>query len=215
MVKSILQKYFSYFRELDQLSQATFLRRAEIFIHTKQFHERGELPEVTLEMKTLVAAYAIQVSFGLGDISYDHFETVLIYPEEFYSNHSNTHKKAEAHPDGIIVFSWKDLAFANLFPGQAINYGLNTFARALGIEYVEAKADVFDPYYLRDWVSKADAEFERLKSENLTFYNYGVISQREDFFPACTDYFFEKPEALKKEFPDLYITLTALLQQYP
>jgi excinuclease UvrABC helicase subunit UvrB len=64
-----LKKYSPYFRKLKQKHQKKFLRRMSHFIAAKQFVSRG-MSEVTEEMKVVVAALSVQITFGPADLPF-------------------------------------------------------------------------------------------------------------------------------------------------
>lgn len=167
-------------------------------------------------MQVSCAADAVQLTFGLKEILFDHFKTILFYPSEFYSNYSLSYQTREVHPDGYLVFSWKHLALGNLLPAKSENIGLQVFAEALGIQNnIEGpEYDVLHPFYLQQWKQLADRDFEKtLRSAKL--FEERPQYTRETFFALCTECFFEQPELFKNEWLDLYNALSSLLNQRP
>ena len=213
----ILEKYFDYYRKLIPEEKKEFRERVDNFIFQKTFFSKGELPTITEEMKVLVASNAVQLTFGFKEILFDHFKTILLYPDEFYSNFSQSNQKGEANPEGVLVFSWKHLALGNLLPDKSENIGLRVFARALGIQNNTEgpEYDILQNFRLQQWKQLADREFEKIKSSGKTTYTKRVVPVREDFFPVSVECFFQEPESLKKEYLELYNALASLLNQYP
>ncbi|MGB3588203.1 MAG: zinc-dependent peptidase, partial [Tunicatimonas sp.] len=60
-IETILAKYFPYYQQLPLVQKKTFLKRVMHFMQQKQFVARGFQP-VTLEMKAMVAASAVQLT---------------------------------------------------------------------------------------------------------------------------------------------------------
>lgn len=213
----ILEKYFGYYRKLSPEKKKEFRERVENFIFQKDFFSKAELPSITEEMKVLVASNAVQLTFGLKEILFDHFKTILLYPDEFYSHFSQSNQKGEANPEGVLVFSWKHLALGNLLPDKSENIGLRVFAIALGIQHNTEgpEYDILQNSLLHHWKALADQEFEKIKSSGKVLYSRKGVLLREDFFPVSVECFFQEPESLKKEYLELYNALASLLNQYP
>src|SRR5690242_13617799 len=62
--KEILQKYFSYYQQLSEVNKTKFEKKVAQFVYEKQFIPR-QVDEVTIEAKVLIAASAVQLTFGL------------------------------------------------------------------------------------------------------------------------------------------------------
>lgn len=82
--KEILQKYFPFFQKLSTENKIKFERKVCNFIYGKNFVPRN-IGEVTLEAKVLIAASAVQLTFGLLQVYLQHFNKILVYPNDYYS----------------------------------------------------------------------------------------------------------------------------------
>jgi Mlc titration factor MtfA (ptsG expression regulator) len=58
-------------------------------------------------------------------------------------------------------------------------------------------------------------EFTKIKQGAKSYLRRYAFYNREEFFPVCTEYFFERPKEFKKERPELYEALSKLLRQDP
>src|SRR5688572_28362492 len=74
--KRILLKYFVYYQNLSAENKAVFERKVTQFIYGKQFIPRN-IDEVTVEAKVLIAASAVQLTFGLPNIYLSYFNKIL------------------------------------------------------------------------------------------------------------------------------------------
>src|SRR5690606_30147893 len=106
-IKHLLHKHFIYYRYLSQKNKMVFEARVFRFIQEKEFIPRN-FREVTSKMKILIAATAVQITFGLPEITLRHFKRVIIYPDTYYSTLTGKYHKGEVNP-GVqaIVLSWK------------------------------------------------------------------------------------------------------------
>jgi Mlc titration factor MtfA (ptsG expression regulator) len=69
-----------------------------------------------------------------------------------------------------------------------------------------------DKAYLAPWLEVMHKETERIKNGDSKMNPYGATNKIE-FFAVASEYFFEHPDALKKEKPELYELLTKIFRQ--
>src|SRR5687768_16650239 len=79
---SFLTTRFPYYSRLNADDQHTFERRVQKFIDMKDFEGREGLV-VTAEMRTLVAASAVQITFGFPSVYLHGFEKIILYPDVY------------------------------------------------------------------------------------------------------------------------------------
>src|SRR6478609_11993537 len=91
-IHNVLDKYFPYCKSLDAYAKDTLCSRVSNFIKRKEFIPKGDLTQVTEEMKIIVAAHYVWLTRGLSRITLDAFQRILIYPEEFFSGHSDSYQ---------------------------------------------------------------------------------------------------------------------------
>lgn len=95
----VLEKYFAYYRSLDSTQKEQFMARIEAFLTEKMFVSRGQLI-ITSEMKVLVAACAVQLSFGLSTLYLSYFKTIILYPDKYYSILNQNYHVGEVNAGG-------------------------------------------------------------------------------------------------------------------
>lgn len=96
--RDILEKYFKFYNALSPASKVNFERKVALFIYSKQFIPRM-INEVTLEAKVLIAASAVQLTFGLADHPLRYFNKILVYPDDYYSQITKalSQRRSESH----------------------------------------------------------------------------------------------------------------------
>ena len=205
----------SYYQNLSITGKAKFVDRLVSLMINKEFDGREEL-KVMEEMKVLISASAIQLTFGLKEYHLWHYHTIRVYPKEFYSKIMGLRMKGGTSPGGMIALSWKDFKEGYEHPNDKYNLGLHELAHALKLDVT--KGDDFDSRfanYLDDWEGIGRREFEKLRDGRTSFLRaYGGTNMHE-FFAVCVEHFFEVPEDFKRELPDLYNHLCYLLNQNP
>jgi len=214
--KKILQKYFEFYIRLNPTQKSQFERRVQHFIRIKKFIPRN-MDEVTYEMKVLISACAIQLTFGLPRVYLQHFKRILVYPDNYYSTINKAYHKGEVNPRyGIIVLSWK--AFVQgYYEKEGLNLGLHEMAHALHLENVilNKETNFLDSVTMQEWSHLAKIEMAKIQSgDNSFFRNYGASDEHE-LFAVAVENFFERPGKFKAGLPNVYAILSKLLNQDP
>lgn len=215
--RKILEKYFSYYRDLSPLNKTKFELKVTNFIYGKKFIPRN-VDEITLEAKVLIAASAVQLTFGLPHVYLRHFSKILVYPNNYYSSITKRFHKGEVNPRfGIIVLSWQAFVDGYIDPTDSLNLGLHEMAHALRLENIIRENDnqIFDQNYLEQFDSWADKICEGVSENTPVFFRPYACVNKHEFFSVAIENFFERPAAFKTELPQLYNILIRLLNQDP
>lgn len=215
--RELLNKYFRYYRGLSDEHKAIFEQRVLRFFYSKKFISRG-MHRVPPEMAILVAAVAVQLTFGFPHVYLRHFDKILIYPDNYYSNITKRFHKGEVNPAfGIIVLSWENFKEGFLNFNNEMNLGLHEMAHALRLENLirNDEYSFFDSESLArldHWGHLICHEPGRLEA---TFFRPYACSDSHEFFSVSVENFFERPERFASELPELYSILAKLLNQDP
>lgn len=216
LYKEILQKYFRYYRQLSIADKTKFERKVCNFLYSKRFIPRN-MDQVTIEAKVLIAACAVQLTFGLPNIYLQHFDKILVYPNEYYSSITKQYHKGEVNPRyGIIVLSWSNFVEAYVSGDDAINLGLHEMAHALRLENIIRHGDY--KFFDETLVERLDDFADRLcrnPEEYGNFFRAYACTNKHEFFSVAVENFFEKSVLFKQQIPELYAILTRLLRQDP
>jgi hypothetical protein len=173
---------------------------------------------VTEETKTLVAACAVQLTFGLPPVRLRHFRKIILYPNAYFSTVNREYHQGEVNAAGAIVLSWKHFMEGYRGPNDSRNVGLHEMAHALLIENRtrhDGEYDFLDENRLDHFLECAEAEHGRMqRGESGLLRKYAQTSPVE-FFSVAVEVFFEKPETVAAQAPALYNALKDQLKQYP
>jgi Mlc titration factor MtfA (ptsG expression regulator) len=215
--RNILQKYFTYYQNLTTENKIRFERKVTQFIYGKQFIPRN-IDEVTVEAKVLIAASAVQLTFGLPHVYLSFFNKILVYPNDYYSSITRRYHKGEVNPRfGVIVLSWQSFVDGYIYPNDSKNLGLHEMAHALRLE-VFIRSEEFPPFE-EDLLDQFDAYAHRIcndpEFEGQTFFRPYACTNEDEFFSVAIENFFERSLEFKQTIPDLYQILTKLLLQDP
>jgi Mlc titration factor MtfA (ptsG expression regulator) len=215
--RDILQKYFPYYQRLGEGEKRKFERKVCNFLYGKQFIPRN-VAEVTIEAKVLIAATAVQLTFGLPDFYLTHFNRIVVYPDEYYSVLFRRFHKGEVNPRyGIIVLSWQSFIDGFIYPTDGKNLGLHEMAHALRLENMLRSPDYppFDQGLLDEFDEHARNVCSQIENWSDTFFRPYACANEHEFFSVSIEHFFERPDELKKEMPQLYSILVKMLNQDP
>jgi Mlc titration factor MtfA (ptsG expression regulator) len=215
--KDILQKYFKYYQNLSPESKSKFERKVCNFLYTKRFIPRN-IDEVTIEAKVLIAAVAVQLTFGLPNIYLQHFDKILVYPNDYYSQITRRYHKGEVNPRfGIIVLSWQSFVDGFIEPNDSVNLGLHEMAHALRLENIIKNEEYhfFDEKLLDLFDNYAQEICKGMENMEYTFFRPYACTNEHEFFSVAIENFFERPQQFKEQIPQLYNILTKLLAQDP
>jgi len=215
--KKILIDYCLYYHQLDQRDQKTFRRRVQKFISMKTFVARGRLGKVSDEMKVLIAATAVQITFGHPGVYFEHFWRILIYPDAYYSNIARRYHQGEVNTRGFIILSWTNFLQGFINRTNGVNLGLHEMAHALKIENAirNSEYDFLDFEALKTFDRESKIEIDNIRNGDVGFFREYAGTDTHEFFAVVIENFFERPDLFQKEKPLLFDLTARLLNQNP
>jgi Mlc titration factor MtfA (ptsG expression regulator) len=214
-IRAFLEKNFKYYQRLNPDDKLIFERRVIKFIRMKQFEPRGGLKEILPEMKILVAASAIQITFGFPSLYFRQFDTILLYPDTYRSPVTGNYHHGEVNTRGIIVLSWCHFLEGYHIDNDGRNLGLHEMAHALKISdavYTE-EYDFLDSALMARFIHLARAEMQLINEGHKSFFRDYAATDDYEFFAVAVENFFERPEAFSQNHPQLFSLLAELLNQ--
>ncbi len=213
--RQVLARYNTFYQKLPPESKKRFERKVKEFILNKKFIPRN-LSRVTKEMKAMIASAAVQLTFGLPEVTLLHFDKILVYPDDYYSVINQQYHKGEVNPRlKAIVVSWKAFVAGYANPRDGINLGLHEMAHALKLENIIQNGEhhFFNLEEYKKWLQLAEAEMKKInRGEESLFRQYAGVNE-DEFFAVCMELYFEQPHKLYKYNEELYKTLSNLLHQ--
>ena len=205
--KEILIKQFKFYRRLSPQHQRYFEHRVAAFIKDKTFVGREGL-FVTEEMKVLISATAVMLTFGFRDFYIGLIGNIFIYPNEFYSSANESYHKGEFNPKlQTLVLSWKDFQKGFEDEKDNINLGIHEFAHAIHLNSIKER-DVSSTIFSDSFKELTDllAHEEVLRKsliESKYFREYAYTNQYE-FLAVIIETFIESPDEFRLQFPQVY-----------
>ncbi len=213
----ILVEYVKFYKNCEHEEQLLFQKRmmlflSEVYIEAVQF-ELDELDTI------LVAASAIIPVFNFKEWHYNNLSTVLIYPDYFDKNLSFVGDIKDRKIAGLVgtgrfknqmILSRKALHLGFTNKTDKGNTAIHEFVHLL--DNTDGHTDgvperLIEHQYIAPWLALMHKEMEAINNDQSDIRNYGGTSQTE-FFAVASEYFFERPDLLKRKHPELYEMLS-------
>lgn len=211
---AVISRVIPYFNQLNESNKQTFLKRVFNFKNTKSFHFHGF--DRAEEVEVLISAAAVQLSFGLKKYLLPFFKDIHILADAYQAIDSNETYIGHVAPNGIFI-SWKYFVRGYADYSDGVNVALHEMAHALHHENFIRETGV-------DWDFRTD--FEKLPTvfgplmtqvivQRKSYLRGYAFTNFKEFWAVCVEYFFENPQGLKDNLPQLYTIMCDTLNQDP
>ena len=204
---SILKKEFTFYNKLSSKNQRIFNHRISVFMDDKNFIARDGLT-INEEIKVLISATAVMLTFGFKNYKLPIIKTILVYPESFYSKQNKQFHKGEMNPKlGVIALSWKDFKHGFDVDNDNLNLGIHEFGHA--IHFNSYKNNDVSALIFRDGFKDLKSylksnEAKRRELIQTKYFREYAYSNEFEFVAVLIECFFETPIEFKTSFPRIY-----------
>lgn len=199
------------------------------FIREKRFEGAGGAA-VTDEMKVVIAAQACFLTLKVAGPLYPSLSVVVVYPSGFVGRQTamGSIMNLPRHPtalageamSGVVALDWEDVLRGAADPRDGRNVVFHEFAHQLDFEDGRAGGVPVLPAesYQRWGAIMRDAldHLQQCVDDDVAsaLDPYGVTN-RAEFFAVATEAFFERPDDVRAEYPQLYEALREFYGQDP
>lgn len=220
--RSILSAQVDFYNQLSRVQQAEFESRVQLFLAGVKI--TGVNTTVEDLDKVLIAASAIIPIFAFPDWEYPNLNEVLLYPD--YFNDSFAQQGPERDTMGLVgsgafqnimILSQKQLRedFENK-TGKG-NTAIHEFVHLL--DKTDGAIDgipesLLSKQYVLPWLNLMHGTIKRIMENSSDINPYGASNEAE-FFAVVAEYFFERPDLLRSQHPELYDLLVNIFKQQP
>ena len=203
-----------------------------LFAREKRFEGRGG---ITIDdfVRAMIAIQAVLPILELGLPWYERWRTVIVLPDQFTANLSDTDNAGvvhewqeelagEAWQDGPVSLSWSDVEASGW--GDGFNVIIHEAVHQLDMTdgAMNGRPELggrIDTLRWRSVMSQAFSEIRRLSARPhgkrpLPIDRYAAESPAE-FFAVTSEYFFERPGLLATSFPAVYDAFLAFYRWQP
>jgi Mlc titration factor MtfA (ptsG expression regulator) len=211
--RAILVEEFSFYNKLTSKQQCVFEHRVLRFIEYHTFVGRENL-QITERMQLLISATVIMVTFGFDRYLLSKFETILVYPQDYFSNITQQYHKGEANPTyKTLVFSWEDFEEGIKIEDDNLNLGIHELTHALHFSFLTEKsysATHFLKHYKLLLLSLRNRDAQKRLIQMNYLRDYAFENQYE-FLSVLVEHFFETPEEFRAKLPAIYHRVKLML----
>lgn len=196
-LRKLFEQRLPYYQRLSEKDKRKFRTRVALYIEANDFRPQvvEEIPE---DVKGVVAANIVQLTFGQKDYLLNMFERIVIYPGVFPTiQHLDRFHASEIFAeDGVLLFAMDHLMPGTLHPDQYFNIGLYEYAKVFRL----SRPDVAYPELSEDFWTDFEkiSRFPRKKVEEF------VGLENLDVWAVSVVFFFSFPEEFKTQLPALY-----------
>ncbi len=184
---------------------------------------------ITDEQRVTIAAQACLLLLGqTRPAYYPRLQQVLVYPGAFVVDRVQPQDggvvqeqrqalAGESWAQGRVILSWAEVLAGAADPADGRNVVLHEFAHQIDQDKGHADGQPWRPTVAQRqrWAAVMGAAFERLQQQpSALISSYGATEPAE-FFAVVSEVFFEQPQALAAEAPEVYRELALLYQVNP
>ncbi len=129
LVKMFLAR-FPFFKNLVPDDKTKFCHRVALYMEANEFMPKG-MENVPPDVKAVVAASVVQLTFHQEDYLLNKFEHIIVYPHPFPSPQypKQWHASEIFEEDGVIMFSAEQLMVGFAEPKKYFHIGLYEYAK--------------------------------------------------------------------------------------
>lgn len=210
-MREILIRFFPFYGKLSQDNQKRFEHRMALYMHSKTY-EKKVIEIIPEDLKGLIAANQVQLTFGLREFLSPKFEVIVFYPNRFPSPQINDFHASEVFEDG--EFGGMIFAIDHIMPGlqdpKKYNIVMHELANLLWIK--------------NQWSPKDFTEFATPENVLKLAKVRGINTQKikellgkptMNFYAVVIEHFFANPRDFQTLLPNLYKAISKKLNQNP
>ncbi|WP_066221519.1 zinc-dependent peptidase [Formosa haliotis] len=212
--RQLLKDNFTFYKNLSLKQQLYFDHRVLSFVKDKDFIGRENLM-VTHDMKLLISANAVILTFGFRDFFIGLIDKIFIYPDKFYSTSNASYHKGEMNPRmKALVISWADFKHGLEVTNDNINLGIHEFTHAIHMNSMkegDVSSTIFNDSFneLTSLLGRDESLRQKLLSSRF-FREYAFLNQFE-FLAVIMEHFIENPTEFRGQFPQIYAKTKQML----
>ena len=211
-IENSLSTWQPYYKNLQPFLQQKFFQRVKEFMQQKVFVIHSK--EGYKEMPVLTSAAAVQVTFGLNDFLFPSFNTIEIFPEEFFDGNCNKILNGIVD-NNIISIAWNQFLKGNSNYTDRENVGIHEMAHALYYQkiIINKNDDAFTANFTEVMI-QGEKIYASRGQQNSLFNSYAFKNMQE-FWAESIEMFFEDPSGMQITYDELFTAIKILLNQDP
>lgn len=211
-IKRVLADNVTFYQQLSPADQLRFEERVAYFLNEIRISPIQDAP-VEMEDRVFVAAAGVIPLFRFKNWFYNNLDEVLIYPDTFSKDFElkGAHRNVAGmvgdgfmHRTMILSLQYLRAGFLQHTKG---NTAIHEFVHL--VDKSDGAVDgipenLLDKPYLKAWVSLVHEYIKEIREQEIKDINPYGATNPEEFFAVVSEYFFQEPELLEANHPDLY-----------
>lgn len=202
------------FHRLDAEQQDKLLFRTYLFHRSKKFHYVGVEPKP--EMPVLISAVAAQLTLGLDKFSLNYFYDIYVLQHDYHYGYYSLPFMGHVDSTGIYL-SWDNFLQGLGNTPDSSNVGLHEMAHALAYVNFVTKTEEDKRFIkaFKNFSKVARPIFQDMQKGRKNLLGEYAATNYHEFWAVSVEMFFENPLRFKHELPELYKSMSTVLNQDP
>ncbi len=202
-----------FYNVLDKKQKWYFEHRTARFLETTNFVGREGLV-IDGFMQMQITMMVIQLTFGMRHYLLEYLNTIILYPDSFYSILNKTENIGEFNPRSkALALSWKHFQRGNLHLDKGKSLGIHEITHAIhynSIKNNDISSEIFYDTFLKleEYLGSLEIRKKIVDTKILREYAY---TDKFEFIAVLVEVFMESPTELKKKFPEIYSYVMQML----
>lgn len=217
--RNILQEKVAFYQNLDTERKKRFEFKVQEFLLNHKI--TGVKLKPSLEDRLLIASSAVIPILEFPEWKYTNLKELILYPDSFNMDFQfdSSHKDRKilgmvgtGYMEGKMILSIKALRKGFSNESDKRNTAVHEFVHL--VDKMDGRIDgipavLMQRQYLLPWLDLFARKIDEIHKGDSDINPYGGSSNIE-FFAVAAEYFFERPQLLKKKHPELYKALCSI-----
>jgi MtfA peptidase len=215
----ILIEKVAFYKSLTEEEKTRFEFKIQEFL--LNYRITGIDVKIELTDKLLIASSAVIPIFEFPEWRYTNLYEVILYPDAFNENFETSGPSRKiagevgsGFMEGKMILSKPSLHKGFENESDKINTGIHEFVHL--IDKTDGWTDgipslLLERQYVIPWLDLINKNIEEILANTSDVRPYGATN-RAEFFAVISEYFFERPELLEKNHPELYSLLEQIFK---
>ena len=217
--RELLTDYVKFYRQLDEEGKEKFEKRVDHFLSAVKITGVNAIAEDIDRL--LIAAGAIIPVYNISDWQYINLHEVLLYPGAFNADFDQGGSDRDiagmvgsgALQHVMVITKWQ-LRQGFINSNDAHNTAIHEFIHL--IDKMDGTMDgipeiILERKYTDQWRNMMNSTIIQMRAYGSDIDMYGATNTTE-FFAVISEYFFEQPELLRANHPELYEMLERIFK---
>lgn len=206
-LQAFFEKHSFFYQQLQsEADRKRFQNRVAMFKIATDFKSPDEDTPVSEDLKVVVAASAVPLTFHLPDFLLPKFETAVVFAQAFHSPQypHYVHASELFEEDGVLLFAAPQLMKGFMNGREYYDVGLHEWAHAFVLSFPELNWPADDP---QRWLA-----FAQISGFPAQAIQQWINRPDVELLPTTLVHYFHFPQRFKEVLPGVYAQLEAIFK---